>query len=671
MRREIAGLLILALVVSSACACGSKKEETKSEPDTEISASVAAEVSASEEDNSETLFADAFARFEEFVQEENYEEAYLAAEEAEKYGNFNKKCLEQFTSQDDDSIIKLAYIYLCMDDPVKAADCVIKRDSENCEVFLQFIRDNSYIITEYHGLNEEMTPYMHYVYDDHGRIIKKEDSVYTTTTEYGKNEQLDNWGEGRYRYRKFDESGKVVYEYENGGTYRYENNYIYDDSGRLIRKEYLLSDNADTYEYDESGNCVIKYEKDGGIRRYEYDEKGREIKCSYEYSQGSINFGENTYDDKDRLVKEIRTYAAGEQDDFNYEYDDLGRKVKEYGTYYWPREGFVDFETVYTFTDINGGYERSTVRSDGEDGHGFRKYDSLGQLVESYEYYLMDSTPPGDVGDAIYPYVPVTTKKPVGQLKPYVSSNKMVYDYTFFIKSKEEDADKNLYQCIAEDVESEKLVTVSDEDAMKYGDLVKIIPEGGPCGDMAIEVERLFIYCYELDTNVDVSAINLVFKNSKKSPDTIKVYATFEGKEKLLGSFNAQKIGLENEPTVAYTDFYPDNAIDIWNYRNNYPEKVVIRPADLKNYSSNDGTIEVDFGSEVENRYGGGAGVIGQDGVFETIKVSDDVVIVGLNNSIYPTFVTKDYLEKYLYGAGYEVIIDHGVIVYIEEIQSV
>lgn len=671
MRRKAAGLLIYMLISASICACVQEKAETKSEPMTETNAPITAEPSEPMEDNSEALFADAFAEFEASVQAGKYEEAYFSAKDAAKYGNINRKVLEQFTSSDDDSIIKLAYIYLCKEDPVAAADCVIDRESDTCKTFLQFIRDNSYVITEYDAGKEDVPPLNHYVYDECGRIIETGNGLQKRTIEYGKNERLERWYEDNYLYQKFDDSGKVVYECENGSTSRNENNYIYDDSDRLIRKEYLLTDNADVYEYDESGNCLAKYEKNGSVYRHEYDEKGREIKSSYERSQNDINFRENTYDDSDRLVKKVMIYSGGSTDEFNYEYDNLGRKVREYGTYYWPSDGFAEFETVYTYSDKNGGYKYITKRSDGEDSHGFRKNNSLGNLIESYDYSLHDSTPPGDVGDVLYPYEPVTTMKPVGQLEPYVSSLERAYDYVFFIKSKEEDEYKNLYQFIAEDMENKKLVPVSEDEVLRYGNIVKIMPECGPCGNFAIKVENTFIYCYELEETVDISDVSLVFKNSKEHPNIISVYAACGEKEKLLGSFGTPKEDFMDDSIVYCSCFSANNNLDIWNFRRENSDIMVIRPAELINYSAEAGTIEADFGTQVELRYGGGAGVIGQDGIFEKMKVSDDVVVVGLDNSIYPSFVTKEFLVKNLGGAQYEVGIVNGVIVYIEAIQSV
>lgn len=650
MRRKIAGLLILALVVSSACACGSKKEETKSEPDTEISASASTEASTSEEDNREALFADAFARFETFVQEGKYEEAYLAAEEAAKCGDFEKKCADLSNTADDVSIIESTYVHLLNNDSIAAADIIVGREGSSYENFLQFIKDNTYTLEEktISHASRDSDNLKTYIYDDSGRITYEKEGTYAPeiTYEYGNKECVKRYSGKFDSYWQYDDEGRLIYEYHSG----IQSRLYYDETGNLIREEYGKADNADFYEYDKFGHLICKKGKSGDKYAWDYDEEGRLIGDYKENGFGTVSH-EYSYDAQGRRIKWLEKDWNDTIKIEEYEYDDKDRIVSVQGSKQ-PKQGeLVKFETVKTYFEEGIGVKWSRKSDDGQNAHGFEKYNSLGDVIEYSNEKIVENYE--------------------GELEKEVSAYEKEYKYDFFIKAAPEDEEKNLFEYVTKDKNLREVVPVDKADADNYRKAFKIITEGFPVGDIAIIVENTFTYCYAFDESVNIDDVELQFKHTGLTPNEIDVYFVYGDEEKLIGDFSPGDKVFDDSEVADFTSFYPQNAVDHHEYVLNYNGELESKPCELRNYSKEAGTIEADFGTETKTSFSGGVRVLGLDGIFETVNISDDVVIVSLNQDLYPAFVTKEYFEKHQEPwMQYYVAMDHGMIVYIWTIIS-
>lgn len=652
MRKKIVGLLIFVLITSSICACGPKKDETISEADTQIEALVSVEASTSKEwNNSETLFADSFARFETLVREGKYKEAYLAAEETAEYGDFEMKCEDLSKNTDDISLIESAYIHLLNNDSVAAADIIVDKDGVACDAFLQFIKDNTYILEEKttNQVPRSGDYVKKYIYDGSGRLTYKKDGTSTyaseETYEYGDRECLKRINGKMTRYKQYDDEGKLIYEYYSGT----QGKLYYDENGNLIREEYGSQGSADEYEYDESGHLICKKGRRGDKYLRDYDKEGRPVRDYEESGLGTISH-EYAYDAQGRLIK----WSEKDYDDTvttaEYEYDDKDRIINVHGSKLKQGE-LSKFETVRTYFKESIGFKWVTESEDGLNGHGFKRYNSLGDVIEYSNEKIVENYE--------------------GELEKEVSSYDQEYKYDFFIKSEAKDESKNLFKYVTEDIEIREVKPVDEADAANYRKAFKILKDGFPVGDIAILVENTFTYCYAFDEPVNVNDVELLFMNAKISPNEIEVYFAYGDKEKLLGEFYPGDKIFNEQEIADSTSFFPDRAVDHHEYVLNYKGELESKPCELKNYSIKDGTIEADFGTDTKTSFSGGVSVLGLDGTFEKVKISEDVVIVSLSQNTSPAFVTREYFEKHQEPwMQYIVAMDHGVIVYIWTIIS-
>ena len=673
MRRKIAGLLILALVVSSACACGSKKEETKSETDTEISASVAAEVSASEEDNRETLFADAFARFETFVQAGKYEEAYLAAEEAAQYGDFAKKVGESGNNADDLTVIESAYAYLVANEPLKAAESVAERDSEMCQKFFSFVKENAYLIEEKTKSGENYESVDIYEYDDRGRQIRVISGDYEYTYEYGKNELIKRNNGEIVLYQKYNDDGKLVYEYNYGTEHRYD----YDKSGKE-QKRRLIAEDGTEFEFDESGNCIAEMHVDGSKILTKYDDEGRITKVirkdyfsewidEYKYNNdgnlteekhtnavGGVDYTKYEYDEHDNNISR-HGVAGGNNFDSYAEYDEADRLMREYGSYYGRNERYTEYEHTYKYDRYGNKIEEIEINTDGTYDKHWWKYDVFGNMVNLKWDCAYDCEPDLNI------LTGETTKE---------------YRYTFFVKSKEEDEDKNLWQLVeglvkkkadAKSKEEPEDTIVSNEEAIKYAERCRLLIDNLPFGNAAVETDGCYLYYYSFEKPFNSDTARALFKKDSKDLNSISVYIVSEDFERQVGTLAITRS--EDDEKYYYSSFSAIDSIGVPDGGFLKDIGATCYPGEIRNYDAQAGTIEVDLGTDTHMSFSGGISIKGLDDIYETYKVSDDAVLIAYSDGWHiETIVAKEYFNAVLdkrRGIQYSIGIKDGVIVWL------
>lgn len=254
----------------------------------------------------------------EYIENGNYDEAYRLFEELGTYKDSAKK-LTHFRY-----VCEKVYLSVNSDDNI----CCI----ENC-----FNKDNLPIQQVFTTKNG--TKYIEeYVYDEIGRIIKKQSGggryvdEYTydvngnlvkevnvapagrTVTEcmyddYGRKIQqvctdyhlIDNDEDVNVIYYTYDIKGNLIKETTDYGWYEY----TYDADGNLVKKVDL--DGYDLYTYDSNGNLVKRYsytDNPGTIRErvvvFEYDENANLIKVTFDDVVLVVKF---TYDSDGNVIK--------------------------------------------------------------------------------------------------------------------------------------------------------------------------------------------------------------------------------------------------------------------------------------------------------------------------------------------------------------------------------
>ena len=172
-----------------------------------------------------------------------------------------------------------------------------------------------------------------------------------------------------------------------------------DENGNVIRRTvyYKNGKAAMVYEFDEDGKqkkCT-HYESDGKtpVRVYEYNENEEEIK-EIVYEDGKVSESYTfEYDEKGNCIK---TTEYDEKDNIKYvsayEYDENGNVVKmtSYNSegqveYYTTTEYDSDNEkTKYTYYDSEGNVEEYTIYEKAEEGkaQNYTKYDADGNVID-------------------------------------------------------------------------------------------------------------------------------------------------------------------------------------------------------------------------------------------------------------------------------------------------
>ena len=173
----------------------------------------------------------------------------------------------------------------------------------------------------------------------------------------------------------FDQNGKLIKTTKPlDGEQEAVTNYIYNDSGKLIKIDFYNHKDYTEYTYDDGGKLVKKVYINSNpgnhdIYEYFYDDNGRLIKETYKQGpnndvSGYITY---TYDTDNQLIKETYTDTAlaFKSTETHYTYDKNGRLVKEEQTgandrqltseYFYNEDGVLCEikETMpdYTFTE--------------------------------------------------------------------------------------------------------------------------------------------------------------------------------------------------------------------------------------------------------------------------------------------------------------------------------
>jgi RHS repeat-associated protein len=202
-------------------------------------------------------------------------------------------------------------------------------------------------------------------YTKSGRINAEKhydaENHYLGTVEYAYDEKdrviFERNLQGHEVHRKYDENGNKIYE-KGPGLDSYEN-YVYDFSDRLIKKEvcsYSGESHAENYTYDYLGNLVCHSDIFGNETQYSYDAfsqcvEERQAGILSEYKSLKELCISRTYDSQGNVIS--LTDAAG--DTSKTEYNALGKPTKI---------SYSDgSEELYTYT-LEGEIKSHTARHD-------------------------------------------------------------------------------------------------------------------------------------------------------------------------------------------------------------------------------------------------------------------------------------------------------------------
>ena len=666
MKKQFLLAIICVVVISFACACSGKTNESIEVSVLEI-VSFDNHTNEQEENNAQELFKKHFEEFKKHVHEGEFEEAYYSAKEASDCGDFSRECLALFKDKENaDELISVGYIYLLNDEPLKAAEAVADNGSEACKEFFSFVKDNSYLIEEYF-IDAEGYEYMRSLeYDDYGRMTRQQvNGPDALIYRYGKNEVLKSWErdgkEEPEEYRRYDDNGNLVYTYKNGNETIYE----YDENGRWIRSKAPNTGLIEQCEYDEAGNAVLEIHSDGTKTIKEYDDAGRCVKTAKESYLGTV-VDETVYDDNGRIVKTIdgstgfvseyeydesgnciaEKYSDGSTK--GYEYGKSGVLLKEWGTYYDSNSNKVTYESSHSYDKY--GYETgwSETRSDGTYSVGKLVSDAFGEQIKHYS-------------ETAYPYQDddlniVTTD--------WEGTNK----YHFFIKSKEEEQDKNLYQYVEDIVEGSRQFPVEEEEARNYDEKFSLVFDNLPCGNVGILEKNSFLYCYQFENITDKESVKLVYKKSKNASKAAVVYMAINGEEQLVGRIDVSDFNSDyTNDAIETSSFQQSGGIYAGSYYTKNDENIVSGVCAIKDFSAEKMSVEAEIGDGTVTSFSGGVRVTGLKDNYKKYEIAEDAVLIHFNDcSITYAFVTPELFERiFAYGYEYYIGLKNGKIVFL------
>lgn len=217
----------------------------------------------------------------------------------------------------------------------------------------------------------------------------------------------DNRGSLTYE-TEYDEEGKLQWSksYDSKGNVTYEDIYEYDEKGKMIRclytnNEYPEESNRYEYEYDGNGNLLKQtgYSSSDqltSIYIYEYDEKNQQTLSAYYYysydsqaetiaSYSEWEANTYTYDEHGNIA--TREYSWGYENDNGIRNENL--YSESYARWY-DDNGNV---TACTITDSNGGNDNTTYSYDAQGNvlskeHTYENGSGYrSRDIEKYEYY--------------------------------------------------------------------------------------------------------------------------------------------------------------------------------------------------------------------------------------------------------------------------------------------
>ena len=211
-----------------------------------------------------------------------------------------------------------------------------------------------------------------------------------------------------YTY-EYDESNRLIKkEYwigEEGCSERYE--YTYDDNGNIVCETYVVDASSQnptevytyTWEYDEAGNLVtykMVYNNDNSfntITEYKYDERGNLLdeycRVYPEEENGFLGRITYEYDANNRVIKKMESYSEGEIYQWEtYEYDAAGNQVRTLIGYNTQSEASIEQKFEY---DDRGNLIKHTNIQRGELAwYIVYEYDEEGRVLKKLEYNEKD-----------------------------------------------------------------------------------------------------------------------------------------------------------------------------------------------------------------------------------------------------------------------------------------
>lgn len=537
--------------------------------------------------------------------------------------------------------IETAYRYLCNNDPLSAAETLDSVDNGICRELLSFVKENTFI-SEKKINNKAGSEFRYqYEYDTNGRVTESSFNGVSTVCEYGKNEYYEEHDAGsRTIYRKYNDNGDIIFEFNDGEIYVYEYNLL----GNCVSRERKSTGEIIRYEYDESGNCISETSSFGQRTMEEYDESGRCIKITTVDSLGNVDDVKTfIYNREGLLIKKTVDNLYGNIVE-EYDYYEDGRLQKEVTT----EEGksrVADYKYKY---DDNGNLIESNISYD--DGTNSIRRSVCNVLGDETWYYIEQSY----INDL------------AGEFRLDVTEAEVIYEYTFFMKSEKEDEEKNLYRHVSALIEELEEVQVDEAESSKYANYIELITENVPCGDIAVRIEDNYTFCYKLLDSTDVTNSKLIYKHTLKEPNKTKVYITIGQEERFLGEFTS----LTNDSNNGIIDgcfFSPRGAIIASDFR--MKNGVEYRYGKLRNFSLQNNVVEVDFGQGVKGAFPGSTYIKDNEGKFKKIRFAEDATFVFFYSGSLEerTFVNQAFFATYydrFYDAGYCIGIKNGVIVH-------
>ncbi|MCM1253847.1 MAG: hypothetical protein NC321_13585 [Clostridium sp.] len=203
-------------------------------------------------------------------------------------------------------------------------------------------------------------------YDEAGREIE--------TIYYFNDGSIDEWFENRY-----DSMGNHILHRrrESNGDIWYQNEYEYDNNGRIVRSIAESELLCREYKYDEMGNMVkqTSYQLDGSLYMWSefiYNELGYQIKSIRYFADGSIyDMDEYEYDESGNIINQVSYDGNGSISYMNeYEYDKAGNCTKQI---HYNESGIVGYWTEGEWNEAG----KITKSTEGE---------ILGEVLRQSEY---------------------------------------------------------------------------------------------------------------------------------------------------------------------------------------------------------------------------------------------------------------------------------------------
>jgi YD repeat-containing protein len=261
-----------------------------------------------------------------------------------------------------------------------ATECINYFMSGNDVIKYHFYDENGLLVRTIYKDAYFGNSFISYEYDDNDLLVKD--------TEVDKN---GNVNETYYEYDGLTLTAKTVYKY-HGEITRTE----YNETGVVIKEVITDGDWTNTYNYDEYGNLIEKFEEYNGTTEViytlenEYDEFGNLIKVT-RHDNEYTDVHEYTYDEKGNCILDYeQNYKGSELLSFwhyKFTYDEKGNCLTELDEYYSAGELSPSYTYYQEFTyDENGNMIKRDHKSGGYVGSETNEYDALGNKIKNVSY---------------------------------------------------------------------------------------------------------------------------------------------------------------------------------------------------------------------------------------------------------------------------------------------